>query len=77
MLKIALCDDEMEQQNMMALLTAEYFNGNANLKMYSDGQKLLDVVDWNGPDVFNLYILDLSLIHISGQASAPILQLSL
>ena len=40
MLKIALCDDEMEQQNMMALLTAEYFNGNANLKMYSDGRKL-------------------------------------
>ena len=59
MLKIALCDDEMEQQNMMALLTAEYFNGNANLKMYSDGRKLLDIVDWNGPDVFDLYILDI------------------
>lgn len=66
MLKIALCDDEMEQQNMMALLTAEYFNGNANLKMYSDGQKLLDIVDWNGPDVFDLYILDIIMPEMSG-----------
>ena len=66
MLKIALCDDEMEQQNMMALLTAEYFNGNANLKMYSDGRKLLDIVDWNGPDVFDLYILDIIMPEMSG-----------
>ena len=57
MLTIALCDDEESQQEKIKDLLFKYFNGCVNLKTYKEGQKLLDHIDFEGKDSFDLYIL--------------------
>lgn len=66
MLTIALCDDEEHQRQKIKDLVSEYFDGHVNLKTYKDGQKLLDHIEFEGKDLFDLYILDVIMPQLSG-----------
>ena len=66
MLKIAICDDEKSQQEIIERLLFEYFKTDANIKQYTEGQKLLEHIQWEGKEIFDLYILDVIMPHLSG-----------
>ena len=66
MIKIALCDDEKKQQEIIGSLLFEYFKEGVNLNTYTEGQKLLDYIQWEGKEIYDLYILDVIMPQQSG-----------
>ncbi len=66
MLRIALCDDEKAHQEKIGAMLAEYPGNDINLKVYSEAEKLLEQIEWDGKDIFDLYILDVIMPGMSG-----------
>lgn len=86
MLKIALCDDDRDQIDKIKEHLLEYFKTDVNLTVFTNSRTLLDHVEWNGKELFDLYILDVIMPELSGielglqlrdmDISAPIIYLT-
>ena len=66
MLKIALCDDDVDQIDKIKEYILEYFKTDVNLTVFTNSQMLLDRVEWSGKELFDLYILDVIMPELSG-----------
>lgn len=68
MLKLALCDDETQQRDVLSGLLREYAAARPSLavklSVFSSGQELLAAVHAGGP--FDLYLLDVLMPGLSG-----------
>lgn len=66
LLKIALCDDESNQLDTINALIFEYFGSSASVQTYNNAKALLEHIEWNEKEVYDLYILDVIMPKISG-----------
>lgn len=66
MLKIALCDDQQQSRESISALLAEYTAAELSLTTYTQGLDLLKQLEWDGKELYDLYLLDVLMPQLSG-----------
>lgn len=68
MLKVALCDDEAEQRDVLGRMLTEYAAARpalaVKISVFSSGRDLINAVEDTGP--FDIYLLDVVMPELSG-----------